>query len=488
MNTNVLFPFLAFMTEDFGYTGHRLGIYAGMMAATFSGAQFFSCMLWGAFSDRYGRKAAVIFGVIGAGLGMGVFGSAQTYTQAIIGRAISGFLSGNLGIIKSFLTEITDSTNRPKAFSMWSLASICGNIVGPLMGGFLCKPVEKYPMYFDSDGIFAKYPYFLPCLVVMILDLFTGFFCLFVMKETRKEIVKDNSITSNNSSIPKIDTKLTDDSTKSKQKNGSNAVNPSPVAVQDIDDLETEIYNDEDVADTMVEMVDISKRKSWKNRIKARLTARSGRDRGEYESVSASDMTDGDEFSVENDEKNIDGEANVMDVSNGDDGASVIGDKGKEEVSGEKKNVLRETEVLMATGGYGLLAMTFILLDESVPLLLKQNIDEGGFSFTSSDIGTALALGGGILLIFSTFFLSKLAKGSKIQLFKIYNIAVLPFVFGFPLLALLNKEYIRYMDPRWSNKVLWALLIFVYSIRNVCATLSFTGVNIIIYIIYHFLS
>ncbi len=30
MNTNILFPFMAFMTEDFGYTGHRLGIYAGM--------------------------------------------------------------------------------------------------------------------------------------------------------------------------------------------------------------------------------------------------------------------------------------------------------------------------------------------------------------------------------------------------------------------------------------------------------------------------
>ncbi len=29
MNTNILFPFMAFMTEDFGYTGHRLGIYAG---------------------------------------------------------------------------------------------------------------------------------------------------------------------------------------------------------------------------------------------------------------------------------------------------------------------------------------------------------------------------------------------------------------------------------------------------------------------------
>ncbi len=39
------------------------------MAATFSGAQFCSSILWGIISDKYGRKTAIIYGVIGAGLG-----------------------------------------------------------------------------------------------------------------------------------------------------------------------------------------------------------------------------------------------------------------------------------------------------------------------------------------------------------------------------------------------------------------------------------
>lgn len=41
-----------------------------------------------------------------------IFGSAKTYTQAILGRVVGGLLNGNLGVVKSYLTKITDDTNR----------------------------------------------------------------------------------------------------------------------------------------------------------------------------------------------------------------------------------------------------------------------------------------------------------------------------------------------------------------------------------------
>lgn len=69
------------------------------------------------------------------------------------------------------------------------------------------------------------------------------------------------------------------------------------------------------------------------------------------------------------------------------------------------RSVLWDPKVLFSTGSYGVLAMAFILLDETIPLLLKQSVTEGGMSFTSSQIGTLLALSGGALLTFSTFFL-----------------------------------------------------------------------------------
>lgn len=69
------------MVEDMGYTGEALGYHAGLMAAAFCGAQFFTAVPWGMMSDRFGRKPAIIVGTIGSGLGMLAFGLARTFPQ-----------------------------------------------------------------------------------------------------------------------------------------------------------------------------------------------------------------------------------------------------------------------------------------------------------------------------------------------------------------------------------------------------------------------
>lgn len=68
---------------------------------------------------------------------MMVFGLSKTYTQAMLGRIIAGFLNGNLGVVKTFLTEVTDDTNRSYGFSLISLAWSTGTVVAPVIGGTL---------------------------------------------------------------------------------------------------------------------------------------------------------------------------------------------------------------------------------------------------------------------------------------------------------------------------------------------------------------
>jgi hypothetical protein len=48
--------------------------------------------------------------------------------------------------------------------------------------------------------------------------------------------------------------------------------------------------------------------------------------------------------------------------------------------------------VVLATSNYGILAAAFILWDETLPLFLKLDIDDGGFSFDSNGIGLLLSL------------------------------------------------------------------------------------------------
>jgi len=189
LNINVLFPFVAFMVEDMGFTGNALGYHAGLMAAAFCFAQFFTAVPWGMVSDKYGRRPTIIVGTLGSGLGMLVFGLARTFPQAVAARVLSGLLSGNLGVVKSLLTEITDDSNRGAAFSYMSLAWAIGTVIAPLAGGMLCKPTEKYPTVFPSgrDSLFEEFPYLLPCLVCFFWSIFSALWCFCFMKETRNQ-------------------------------------------------------------------------------------------------------------------------------------------------------------------------------------------------------------------------------------------------------------------------------------------------------------
>ena len=65
LQVNVLFPYLAFMIEDYGVVPDQIGTYAGWLAAVFCGSQFLSSYSWGWYSDKKGRKPAILLGTVG---------------------------------------------------------------------------------------------------------------------------------------------------------------------------------------------------------------------------------------------------------------------------------------------------------------------------------------------------------------------------------------------------------------------------------------
>ena len=118
------------MVRDFNVTDdeRNLGPYVGLMAASFSIAQFFTSLPWSWVSDRYGRKSVILLSTAGNAITFLLFGMSSTYYQAILMRSASGFLNGALGVVKSMIGEITDSSNRGFAFAIWESAFGLGQI------------------------------------------------------------------------------------------------------------------------------------------------------------------------------------------------------------------------------------------------------------------------------------------------------------------------------------------------------------------------
>jgi len=66
--------------------------------------------------------------------------------MAVITRSLSGLLNGNIGVVKTYLGEITDSTNQSRAFGLVGLVSGLGQIVGATLGGLAVRPSRTYSL------------------------------------------------------------------------------------------------------------------------------------------------------------------------------------------------------------------------------------------------------------------------------------------------------------------------------------------------------
>ncbi|KAH6573462.1 hypothetical protein BASA60_006010 [Batrachochytrium salamandrivorans] len=182
----ILFPFVYFMVRDLGIaTDDRdIGFYVGMLASSFCVAQLFTSLPWGWISDRYGRRPVLLFGLVGNIITCALFGTSETYAFALIMRTLGGLMNGNIGVIKSMIGEITDSSNRGIAFAYWESAFGIGTIVGPILGGLLVDPARQFPEWFGNCQLFIRFKYLLPCLAGSLVSLISAVIGYVYVEET----------------------------------------------------------------------------------------------------------------------------------------------------------------------------------------------------------------------------------------------------------------------------------------------------------------
>jgi hypothetical protein len=144
-------------------------------------------------------------------------------------------------------------------------------------------------------------------------------------------------------------------------------------------------------------------------------------------------------------------------------------------------SVLVHRNVLLVTSLYGLIAMAYIILEETIPLFLKLSEEQGGLAFDSFSIGLLLSLTSILLLFFTSFFLPKIASKSKLWMFRMGIYGGAPFTIMWPLVAYLYNHYIQnVVSKKVAQNILWILLVGVCTFKSIFACLSFTAVMILI--------
>lgn len=209
------------MIRDFDFSEESVGLYAGLLTATFAICQFISSYFWGLLSDKYGRKAALIIGSVVSAFAIIMFGTSTGYLQAVSARSLAGIFNGNIGVARAYVADITNGQNRGFAFSIFAIAFSAGIIVGSICGGALIQTFDL-----DDDGghrqsvgvikwwIFdEEFPYLAPCVVGMLISMISVCFTVVNVQDIAETKQIDNGSTSSstkwvkngNTTIPMIE-------------------------------------------------------------------------------------------------------------------------------------------------------------------------------------------------------------------------------------------------------------------------------------------
>lgn len=81
---------------------------AGILHASFTAAQLLTAMMWGRVADssRFGRKKVILIGLTGTLVSCLGFGFSKTFWQALFFRCLGGVTNGNVGVLRTMISEI----------------------------------------------------------------------------------------------------------------------------------------------------------------------------------------------------------------------------------------------------------------------------------------------------------------------------------------------------------------------------------------------
>lgn len=139
VSVRMVYPFIPFMVKEFfpELEDTELGYRSGILGSAFNIGIFFGGLLWGYMADMYGRRKILLTGIVGTFLATNIFGMALNYVWALAGRFLWGLLNGNIGVGKTYLSEILTNEQQSQGFATIGVMDATGRIIGPILGGFL---------------------------------------------------------------------------------------------------------------------------------------------------------------------------------------------------------------------------------------------------------------------------------------------------------------------------------------------------------------
>ena len=131
----IVMPLLPSYIREFGASGLEVGL----LVASYSLMQFLFAPLWGAWSDRVGRRPVLLVSLAGSTISYAMFALASgmhgraALLMILAARVFAGICGANITVAQAYIADITLPADRSKKMGLIGMAFGLGFIVGPAL-------------------------------------------------------------------------------------------------------------------------------------------------------------------------------------------------------------------------------------------------------------------------------------------------------------------------------------------------------------------
>ena len=141
----MVIPLLPFYASNMGAGG----LVVGALVSSYALAQMITAPLWGRVSDRYGRRPALLAGLLFSAVAFVIFAYSTSIWVLLASRLVQGAGGGTVGVIQAYVADATEPENRARSLGWISAATNLGVAIGPVLGSL------TYGLGREAPGLFA---------------------------------------------------------------------------------------------------------------------------------------------------------------------------------------------------------------------------------------------------------------------------------------------------------------------------------------------
>ena len=112
-----------------------VALFGGALGSIYSVLQFLFAPIWGALSDRWGRRPILLVTLAGTALSYVLWFVSGTFVVLIVARLVGGIMAGNISTASAVVADTSRGSDRAKGMGILGAGIGLGFIVGPVIGG-----------------------------------------------------------------------------------------------------------------------------------------------------------------------------------------------------------------------------------------------------------------------------------------------------------------------------------------------------------------